>query len=1098
MSGMAAEGKLRYWIGIDVGTHSLGTAAISVDETGRPIELLNCMVRVHDSGLDPAKIKTATTRLASSGLARRTRRLVRRRRARLLELDQLLLGWGWQLIRDNVDPYEPWRARAELAAGRISESGLQTKYLSVAVRHMARHRGWRNPYSRVESLLSASTPSEQFEAFRDRVAARVGTELVKDATVGQLVAASAMNPETKLRGDDGLLGTKLLQSDNANELIKIAEIQGLPKEMVDQLVRAVFKAESPRGAAAKRVGRDPLPDQRKLPRASKGSDAFQRFRIVSILANLRIRSAGRAARVLSVEERQSVLDYLINVKPSGDPSWVDVADVLKIRREDLTGTATTTADGDRASARPPVHATDRIFRATKVKTLAQWWPSADHESRDALVELLSNSGSPSDESAGAAEAQELVRLLGEDELTLLDTLHIPAGRAAYSEDSLRRMTARMLASEDDVHSARIHEFGVDDSWGPPADPIGAPVGNPAVDRVLKALARWLAAVEAEWGPPEKVVIEHVRSAFASENIAREQDRANNRRYEQNLKLMDEIRTNVGVSGEVRRSDVTRFQAITRQNGQCLYCGSTITFATAEMDHIVPRAGQGSTNQRNNLAAVCSRCNKSKTNTLFAVWARSSNIPGVSLEDVINRVNFWLAEPGQSKKDHSKFLREVRLRLERTAEDPEIDARSMESVAWMANELRIRVDQHFRVQGADTKVSVYRGRLTKEARFSSGIEGRIPFIGGGGKTRLDRRHHAIDAAVISMMDESIARTLAERTNQRDAQHLTREPESWKSYAGSSPQAISRFQDWKSRMHSLADLLCEAMDEDRIPVTENLRLRLGDGAAHLDTIQPLVRLRVSDEISSQMIDRASTPALWSALTAHPDFEQGVGLPACENRSIKLHGRPLTSIDEIGFFAKDAAAIAVRGGFAEIKNTIHHARVYRIDGGKKTAFAMLRVFAVDLLHHRHEDLFSAPLTQNSISLRTAEPKLRDALAAGTATELGWLAVDDELLLDVSKLTSGHIGEFLSAFPGITRWKLAGFDSNSKLRLRPILVAAEGLADPVDDSIRKIVDYPGWRPATNVLFSQAKPVIVRRDALGRPRLSSSSGLPVSWSVRA
>ncbi|MGZ8721048.1 MAG: hypothetical protein ACXWXH_06190, partial [Aeromicrobium sp.] len=293
------------------------------------------MVRVHDSGLDPAKIKTATTRLASSGLARRTRRLVRRRRARLLELDQLLLGWGWQLFGDNVDPYEPWRARAELAAGRISDSGLQTKYLSVAVRHMARHRGWRNPYSRIESLLSASTASEQFEAFRDRVAAKVGTALVIDATVGQLVAASALNPETKLRGDGGLLGTKLFQSDNANELIKIAEIQGLTKEMVDQLVLAVFKAESPRGAAAKRVGKDPLPGQRKLPRASKGSDAFQRFRIVSILANLRIRSAGRAARVLSVEERQSVLDYLINVKPSVDPTWVDVAEVLKIRREDL-------------------------------------------------------------------------------------------------------------------------------------------------------------------------------------------------------------------------------------------------------------------------------------------------------------------------------------------------------------------------------------------------------------------------------------------------------------------------------------------------------------------------------------------------------------------------------------------------------------------------------------------------------------------------------------------------------------------------------------------------------------------------------------------
>lgn len=1056
------------------------------------------MVRVHDSGLDPAKIKTATTRLASSGLARRTRRLMRRRRARLRELDALLSGWGWPIARESEDPYQPWRVRAELAAGRIDDSKEQTQFLAIAARHMARHRGWRNPYSRVESLLSPSEPSEQFDAFRDRVAAKIGSEIVKGATVGQLVACSAMNPDTRLRGDGGLLGTKLLQSDNANELISIAAVQGLSKDLTDQLILAVFKAESPKGSAEKRVGKDPLPGQRKLARASKGSDAFQRFRIVSILANLRIRVSAGSTRVLTVSERQQVLGYLINAKPSADPIWADVADVLKIRREDLTGTAKPTADGDRASARPPVHATDRVFRASKVKALAQWWPSADYESRNALVELLSNSAQPSDDSAGAAEAQELLRLLSDDELTSLDTLHIPSGRAAYSEDSLRRMTARMLASEDDVHTARVHEFGVDDSWVPPAEPIGAPVGNPAVDRVLKALARWLLAVEAEWGPPEKIVIEHVRDAFTSEASTREEDRANNRRHEQNLKSMEEIRTNVGVSGEIRRSDVTRYKAITRQNSQCLYCGSTISFMAAEMDHIVPRAGQGSTNTRNNVAAVCSRCNKSKSNTLFSVWAQSSGIPGVSLEAALERVKFWNAEPGQSNKDKGRFLREVRLRLERTEKDPEIDARSLESVAWMANELRTRVDQHFRVQGAETKVSVYRGRLTAEARFSSGIEGRIPFIGGRGKTRLDRRHHAIDAAVISMMDESIARTLAERTNLRDSQRLSRAPEAWKSYVGSSPAAIERFEDWKSRMHTLADLLCDSMEEDRIPVTENLRLRLGSGAAHDDTIRPLVKVQVCEAIDAQLVDRASAPALWTALTAQPDYEPGVGLPVLADRTIKLHGRALGPSDEIGFFAKDAASIAVRGGSAEIGSTIHHARVYRIDGGNKPVFAMLRVFAVDLLRHRHEDLFSAPLSQGSISMRSAEPKLREALNADTATPLGWLVLGDELLLDMAAFSSGQVGDFLSEYPGTNRWKVEGFYSNARLRLRPVMVAAEGLRDDASESVRKVVDRPGWLPAVNVMFGQAKPVVVRRDVLGRPRLTSSSGLPVSWSVRA
>src|SRR5699024_9130752 len=325
---------------------------------------------------------------------------------------------------------------------------------------------------------------------------------------------------------------------------------------------------------------------------------------------------------------------------------------------------------------------------------------------------------------------------------------------------------------------------------------------------------------------------------------------------------------------------------------------------------------------------------------------------------------------------------------------------------------------------------------------------------------------------------------------------RENETWKEFEGASPTSITRFRDWRQRMQALSELLSDALDEDSIPVTENLRLRLANGAAHMDTIQKFDARMVADEIPEAIIDRASTPALWCALTRHEDFVPGSGLPENPSRSLRVHGRNLGADTEIQFFATPAAAIAVRGGYAEIGNTIHHARIFRIDGGTKPVFAMLRVFGVDLLPHRRADLFSAPIPPHSISMRKAEPKLRRAIAEGNATELGWLVDGDELLFNMAEFDSGEIVGFTEEYPDTTRWRIEGFNSESKLRLRPVQLAAEGIPEDAIDPVKKTVNRPGWRQAINALLQSGQPTIVRRDALGRPRLVSAAGLPVSWSV--
>ena len=1046
-------------VGIDVGTHSVGLATLRVDDQGTPIELLSALSLIHDSGIGEDGKKTASTRKEISGVARRTRRLLRRRRKRLQQLDKVLLDLGFPIpdLGGQTDPYLVWRVRAQLVEETLPEE-LRGPAISMAVRHIARHRGWRNPYSKVESLLSPAEDSPFMEALRERIMKGPGVLLDDDITPGQAMAQVALTQRITMRGPDGILG-KLHQSDNANEIRKICARQGISPDVCKQLLRAVFKAESPRGSA------------------------------VSLVAPS---EAGNRDRPLTADERRQVVTFLLE-DPREDLSWVDVAEKLGISRQALRGTATLTADGERSAGQPPINVTDQIMRKTKISLLKTWWAKADAERQGAMVRYLY-------EGLEDSECAEVIADLPEEDQAKLDSLHLPAGRAAYSRESLTALSDHMLATTDDLHEARKQLFGVDDSWTPPAEPVGAPVGNPSVDRTLKVVARYLAAVENVWGKPEVIQVEHVRDGFASERAARERDRANNRRYEVNQRAIKDIQQSYGVEGHVRPGDVMRHHAITLQDSACLYCGGTIGYHTSQLDHIVPQAGTGSNNHRENLVAVCERCNRSKSNTPFAVWAQTCGIPDVGVKKAVERVRGWRNRPGGMTSGELKRLKkEVIARLQRTQEDPEINARSMESVAWMANELRHRIAATY----PDTDVMVYRGSVTAAARKAAGIDSRINLIGEKGrKDRIDRRHHAVDASVVALMERSVAKTLAERSSLRWAQRLTGQEETWKQYTGLTVGAREHFETWRNHMLRLTELFNAKLTADEVHVVENLRLRLGSGNAHDDTIRKYDTPRLGNGLSVNQIDRASSPALWCALTREEDFDAENGLPAREDRLIRVHGQELTSNDRIELFSKkrgnDAkekpfGAIAVRGGYAEIGSTIHHARIYRIEG-KKPVYAMLRVFTHDLLSHRHGDLFSAVVPPQSISMRCAEPKLRQAIAEGNATYLGWVVVGDELEINVSSFTKDTIGRFLEDYPNTTRWRICGYDANNKLTLKPRILAAEGLGNP-SSAVSEIVEGKGWRVAINVL-AKVQPTVVRRDALGRPRYSSRSNLPVSWTI--
>lgn len=1126
--------KKSYRIGIDVGINSTGLAAIEVDADDNPTRILNMQSVLHDAGVDPTKQKSSDSRKAVSGVARRTRRMRRRNKQRLKKIDDLLLHFGFPIVdTQSLDYAEEWQVRSRLSDDYVEDDEQRAEDISIAVRHIARHRGWRNPYLSAESLYIRKDYSEQYHQLQENVEQKVGHAVAENLTPSQLVceAINASAEKTiKLRSavdnesiEEPLLPSKLMQQDNANELLQIFSVQKVGPDVARALFLAVFSAKSPKGSALSRVGKDPL-NPAEI-RALRASQAYQRYRIMNVITNLRLRSKNEDSK-LTVEQKNQVYELLTGQQE--DITWTDVCENLGLQRSRLEGVGTLTQDGsERITSRPPRLTTVRAISELKgsvKKKLLCWWQSANEDDCESMIQLLCNSvdiDAVRDDKFYDS-AIEWIDSLTDEELSNLDKIHLESGRGAYSVDTLRKLTHQMLTTDDDLHEARKHVFNIDDSWRSPEERIDAPTGNPAVDRVLKIVNRYLVNCEKRWGAPQAVQIEHVRDAFSSKATAVENKRQIERYYaarqQQNEETEKRLRSdNPNVA--ITKSSLRRQQAIQRQSGKCLYCGRMITFSTCEMDHIVPRKGVGSTNTQENLVAVCRECNRLKSNIPFAIWARQESAinRGVSLKEAIDRVNEFIFQ-SRLVKSQKAFKQQVINRLRQTEEDEPIDNRSIESVAWMADELHRRIAWYFNQKQTDgqTKVWVYQGRITADARRASGIGGQIHFVGGMSKTRFDRRHHAVDAAVIALMNHAVAQAIVERASLRESQYYLGIQSSevpWKEYPTPGSMHYNSFQKWLSQMHTLLELLNDTLDTNRVAVQQQMRLSLGNSEAHDATINKLTRVKVSESMSVDLIRKASTPALYAALTRCDDYDEETGLPENPERTLRLHGEQLGPEDSISFFASNAAEIMTQNGSAAIGNAIHHARVYRCytvlkNGKKKYFYGMVRVFQVDLLHARtNADLFTYPLPPQSVSMRYAESRVAKAIENNRAEYLGWLVVGDilHIPLDGTKQT-GQIGELLDfvkprSFDNkaiYETWSLDGFFSESRLRLRPIALSKEGLKNleeqgvEIPPSVAKILDK-GWSPSIDTVGS-FNPQCIRTNTFGEIRWKSNAHLPVSW----
>jgi CRISPR-associated endonuclease Csn1 len=280
--------------------------------------------------------------------------------------------------------------------------------------------------------------------------------------------------------------------------------------------------------------------------------------------------------------------------------------------------------------------------------------------------------------------------------------------------------------------------------------------NPVVRHRLEVFWKLLRELQEMHGNPECVALEFVREDFMGPKAKMELLRFQSDRR----KARAEARSEAGPG-----KDLLRYQLMKDQGGCCLYCSTIIGLdglRDCHVDHIVPDES-GGPGAYWNFALCCRRCNDSKGKRTPWQWFKAERPE--DWDSYVARVR-ERAFPLRAKK--------VRLLTEVDAPDQVQRYQTLAETAWIARLARTLVCLHFgwpvNSVGEKRRVVVLPGGLTARVRRKyslnsllgqdiAALEKKLATDGDAKveaeiekKCRADKRHHALDAMVLSFLPQ----------------------------------------------------------------------------------------------------------------------------------------------------------------------------------------------------------------------------------------------------------------------------------------------------------------------------------------------------------
>ena len=745
---------MRYRLGLDVGATSLGWWIWEENEDGEVIRAVDGGVRIFSDG----RVPKSGTSLAQ---ARRTARGARRRRDRYLKrrarLMSQLVGLGLmpkdETKRKELEKKDPYVLRA-----RAIKQPIAAFELGRALFHLNQRRGFKS--NRIADGGNDERDSGKIRSGINELDGRLSGSGCQ--TIGEFLAKNYSRKRSlRFRPGTDFYPSRKHYEDEF-ELIRECQEdhQSLSSVEWDELKKTIFHQRPLRPVDPGRCTLFPDED-----RAAEALPISQRFRILQEVTSLKLIVTGERDRFLDQRERRAAIDLLLAQKTV---TFNTLRKKLGLRLDstfNLESERRKQLDGDKTAV--VLSREDFFGKAWRQKSL-----EFQMQVVGALVETQSE-----------AEIENVAKR--DWSLNQIAAKNVAGVRLSqgYSRLSKRAMNALVPEMEQGLlyyeavshafpklsHSAvdrhvqldklpyypELLERHVSRGSNDPADDVFKRLGriaNPTVHIGLNQLRRVLNAIVHQYGHPNKIVVELTRDLKSSkakkdENRKREaKEQAKNEQRQKDLK-------NCGVAPS---PDYLRRLRLWEEQGPpqarcCPYCAKTISLemvldARTQIDHILPFSRTLDDSFANKVIC-CQACNQVKRNRSPAEAFGYKKGGPHDYEKMLLRANSGL--PGNKKW---RFERDAMERY-KEVEEGFLD-RHLNDTSYLARMAKTYVQS---LCESPAQVSVTPGHLTGLLRGKWGLNDILS--DSNFKNRSDHRHHAVDAAVIALIDRTILRRVS---------------------------------------------------------------------------------------------------------------------------------------------------------------------------------------------------------------------------------------------------------------------------------------------------------------------------------------------------
>ncbi|MFO7188148.1 MAG: HNH endonuclease domain-containing protein [Pseudomonadota bacterium] len=746
---------MKYRLGLDIGTASVGAAAIRLSDNGEPLDLVAHEVRIFDEPLENGGLGKLQSKKAKRRQARMQRRQIDRRAGRLRRIAALapLLGLKREELQPDSGANLP-RLRAQAARERVELEDLMRIFLRLAKR-----RGYAGDFRPKGENAKVGEVEGGSNELKRQMAELAEARGVPYVTLGEFLYHRLQQGfPTRLKLAEQptpeLQNLYALRSQVEQEFSHIWDTQAQYHPVLNtsrdgRPLKALFAEaifhQRPLKSPRDLVGHCAL--EPTLPRAPRAQPAFQRFRIEKTLADLRW-GVGRHALPLTPQQKD-VIRRLLDEKEK-----VSFKTILAALEK--AGCGQPPGRGlnlDRASRDElPGNKTNAVFRKLG---LENEWRLLDERTQVQVINFLAELGSPEQLDdpqwhTRFAKADGTPRTLNPDmvafvnriketgKLDRLSAMGFDAGRASYSVKALNRLadwfaepwwpdTAERGKIDEEIavricypeKSANVRNATL--RYLPPAKRTGNDVVDGALRQVRFVVNRIISALGT---PPHEVVVEMAREMGVGIAMRNEREKTMDRNRRARLEAEKVIREH---GAKVTPSRVRRYLLWTDQGQKfCPYCNRTINLEAAlsgaetEYEHIVPRSLTQVGYKRSEIVLAHRDCNAAKGNrTPWQAWGDGRD---PERWQIVEERAKWFEKHKQFRKAKLLLLKDFEQEVLNDEAIADFADRQFHQTSWIAKEVA-----QWMGSISARPVSVSRGELTAFLRRSWKLDTVIPEV-----------------------------------------------------------------------------------------------------------------------------------------------------------------------------------------------------------------------------------------------------------------------------------------------------------------------------------------------------------------------------------